>query len=114
MSTAETEPAAQEAPENGTADVKALKPTSLAELKRSRELTVPGPSGHIYRIRPMNLQRHALAGGFPASLREIAIRQALGQSAVSTAEDAIELTARAGELADYLDAVVLQVIVQPK
>lgn len=91
-----------------------LKPTSLAELKRSRELTVPGPSGHIYRIRPVNLQRHALAGGFPAALRELAVRQALGQAAISGADDTTELLERASELGDYMDAVVLQVIVAPK
>lgn len=90
-----------------------LKPTTLTQLKRTREIVCAGPSGHVYRVRPLNLQRHALAGGFPAQLRQIAIRQALGESSVSASSEDGELLERAEELREYLDEVVRQVIVEP-
>ena len=85
---------------------------SLEELRESLETVARAPSGYVYRVRRMNLQRHALAGGFPAKLRETAIRQALGQSAVADDDDN-DLGERALELAAYFDEVVRQVIIEP-
>ena len=56
--------------------------SSLADIRNSRAVTAPGPSGNTYRIRPLNMERYALAGGLPASLRELALKGAEGVAEV--------------------------------
>lgn len=89
------------------------KPTTLDALKRSRTLVAPGPSGNVYRIRPLNLERHALAGGLPANLRNIALQGARGIQRLFQGDD--EQVSQEGEaVRGYLDGLVKQVIVEPE
>lgn len=90
-----------------------LQPTTIEALEASRELVAAGPSGHVYRIRPLNMERHALAGGFPEHLRQIAL------GGVDDLDAALKRSGEgddgaAGELRDYLDNVVRQVVVSPE
>jgi hypothetical protein len=89
-----------------------LQPTTIEALEASRELVAPGPSGHVYRIRPLNMERHALAGGLPQTLRHVAL------GGVADVEKALNEAAgsddgSAGELREYLDGIVRQVVVEP-
>ena len=86
--------------------------SSLADIRNSRAVTAPGPSGLVYTLRPLNMERYALAGGLPASLRELALKGAEGVAEVlGGTQEVIE--ERGGELADYLDGLVRQVVVEP-
>ena len=89
------------------------KPTTLANLKRSREIVAPGPSSHVYKIRPLNLERHALAGGLPSSLRSIALAGAEGANRLFAGDDG-QLAEQGEEVRGYLDGLVRQVIVEPQ
>jgi hypothetical protein len=91
-----------------TVQTEMLVPVTLDELERSSEAVCRGPSGHVYRVRRVNLQRHVLEGGLPAGLREI------GMEHVATGLDLgnPELLMRP-EMRDYLDAIVRLVIVEP-
>ena len=85
---------------------------SLSDIRGQRNVTAPGPTGLVYRLRPLNMERYALAGGLPASLREIALKGAEGVADVLTGtQDVIE--ERGGELTGYLDGLVRQVVVEP-
>lgn len=86
--------------------------SSLDEIRQSRNVTAPGPSGLVYTLRPMNMERYALSGGLPASLRELALKGAQGVAEVlGGTQDVIE--DRGGEVASYLDGLVRQVVVAP-
>jgi len=51
-----------------------LRPSSRADLERKRKgVLATGPSGAVYRIRKVNLARHAEAGGMTAQLRRAAV-----------------------------------------
>ena len=89
------------------------KPATLAELQRSRELVVLAPSGNYIKVRPLNLERHALAGGLPAHLRQLAIEGAEGINKLFGAED--DAVSSEGEkVRDYLDKLVCDLIVEPE
>jgi hypothetical protein len=50
------------------------KPSSRDELERRRTgVLATGPSGSVYRIRKVNIQRQALEGTLPRELRELAL-----------------------------------------
>jgi hypothetical protein len=91
----------------------ALKPTSLADLKKNRTIVARGPSGNIYKIRPLNLERHALAGALPPALREIASKGADAVNELFVGADDDTLAEKGKEVREYLDELVRQVIVEP-
>lgn len=81
-------------------------------IRAARSVTAPGPSGVRYTIRPLNMERYALAGGLPASLRELALKGAEGlQEVLGGSHEMIE--ERGSEIADYLDGLVRQVVTDP-
>lgn len=88
------------------------KPTA-EEVKRAlaakRLIECVTPSGVEVTIRPINLERHALAGGLPARLKAIA------QGGVEAIDQAIQ-TATDGdpETLEYLDGLICQVFVSPE
>lgn len=102
-----------------------LVPTDLATLKGTREITCYGPSGNVYTIRPVNLERHALAGGLPAKLRALATQgaEALDKAiGFAESEDDDEIVspekkatrdAERAEILEYLDTIVRSLIVAP-
>ena len=87
-------------------------PVTLADMKRQREIVAEGPSGLVYRIRPMNLERYALAGNLPEQLRTIAVRGADGIDEL-LAGNRDELIEKGAESLAYMDKIVRQVIVEP-
>lgn len=108
-----------------------LTPTSVDDLTKSREITCYAPSGNVYTIRPINLERHALAGGLPAKLRAIAMN---GSTAIDkvigwneaegtlgddeddellSPEAKAERDSERGEILEYLDSLVRTLIVAP-
>lgn len=89
------------------------KVTTLAELQRTREIVALSPAGHSYKIRPLNIERHALAGDMPPALRKIAMQGASGVDAVLSGDEAEVLAEHGNELRAYLDRLVLQVLVEP-
>jgi hypothetical protein len=102
-----------------------LEPTPLSVLKANREITCYGPSGNVYTIRPVNLERHALAGGLPAKLRSLAMQgaqaldKAIGwddendEDEIVSPETRAERDAEKREVLDYLDKIVRTIIVAP-
>lgn len=86
---------------------------TLEELRRRRELVVPGPSGFVYRIRPLNLARHIMAGGLPERLRDVAIRAIVGESPFREDSTEEEKAERLRAAMEYRDELVRQVIVEP-
>jgi hypothetical protein len=110
-------PAQPPAAEPEPLDDEPATPVSLEELRQTSERICPGPSGFVYRVRSLNLQRHAFSGSFPASLQEIAIKQALGESVVRPEDEGQApsvLIARYADLGDYFDEIVRNVIVEPR
>lgn len=91
----------------------ALKPTTLDRLKKTRTVVAEGPSGNVYRLRPINLERYALSGAIPQPLRKIAREGAEGIDAVFSEENDSTLVAGGSEVRDFLDNLVRQVIVEP-
>lgn len=89
------------------------KPTTREELQEALEGTVaPGPSGRIYRVRALNLERHALSGGLPQRLRLVAMRgaDAVREQLKASDEDVAE---HGQPLKEYLDKIVCEVILEP-
>jgi len=89
------------------------KVSTLADMQRSREIVAEGPSGLVYKIRPLNLERHALAGSLPGQLRQIALKGASGVDEVLGSDEA-ELLTRGAEMRDALDDMVRSVVVEPE
>jgi hypothetical protein len=88
------------------------KIATLADIKKGRSIVATAPSGHAYRIRPLNMERYALAGGLPPQLRQMAMKGAEGINALLGADDEA-LEAHGSEARDYMDGLVRQVIVEP-
>lgn len=89
------------------------RPASVQELLAQRKgIECAGPSGNIYRLRPINLERHVLAGGLPARLRAIALEGAVGIARVFAADDS-KISEEGLEVRGYLDGLIRQVIVEP-
>jgi len=93
----------------------ATKPkiASLADLGKKREIVAPGPSGFTYRIRPLNLERHALSGGLPASLRAVAAKGSEGVNELLSAGSDEQIASDGSSVKSYLDSLVAAVIVEP-
>jgi hypothetical protein len=89
------------------------KIATLADMQRTREVVAEAPSGLVYRIRPLNLERYALTGAMPAQLRAIAMRGANGIDELLAGE-AAELLEHGDEVLAYMDSLVLQVVVEPE
>ena len=86
--------------------------STLDQLRGARSVAAVAPSGNTYEVRPLNMERYALAGALPASLRELALKGAEGLTEVlGGSQDMIE--SRGGEVVDYLDGLVRQVVVAP-
>lgn len=89
------------------------KVASVQQLLAQRKgIECPGPSGNVYRLRLINLERHVLAGGLPARLRAIALEGAVGIARVLAADDS-QISEEGLEVRGYLDGLVRQVIVEP-
>lgn len=99
--------------ETATQPASERRPITLDELRERQLLLATAPSGAVYRVRPLNLERHALAGGFPTALREVAIKQTLGVPVVREQDEGEELVGRAGRLSSYFDELVRTLIVDP-
>lgn len=90
-----------------------LKPTSLDELQRRRDgLTAPGPSGVVYKIKPLNLERHALNGGLPAKLRALALEGPEGLNRIFASDDGA-MNEHGHDVLEYLDGLVCEVVQEP-
>lgn len=91
-----------------------FQPDSREELERRRHgVIAQGPSGAVYRIRAINLQRHALSGGLPERLRQLAMQGARGLNRILAAAD--EEVNEVGEtVRDYMDNLVLATIMEPE
>jgi hypothetical protein len=77
-------------------------------LRLKRTIECVTPSGVEVVIRPVNLERHALAGGLPAKLKAIA------QGGVEAIDKAIEqATSGDPETLEYLDGLVCEVFITP-
>lgn len=100
-------------PGSGSSRPQHGSPVTLAELRERRELVVPGPSGFVYRIRPLNLGRHIMAGGLPERLRDVAIRAIVGESPFREDSTDEEKAERLRAAMEYRDALVRHVIVEP-
>lgn len=92
----------------------ALRPSSRKELEQFRKGVVAvGPSGSAYRVRQLNPQRHILTGGLPMRLRNLAkMNDKEISGAVMGAEKEGQSDDARGML-EYMDNVVLAVIMEP-
>jgi hypothetical protein len=90
------------------------KTATLAELQRTREIVALSPAGHTYKIRPLNIERHALAGHLPAALRALAMKGEAAKAIDGVLEGPeAELLEHGDEMNAYLDGLVRQVLVEP-
>lgn len=92
-----------------------LRPSSRDELEQLREgKVVTAPSGARYRIRRINLERHALSGGLPASLVQVAMegQEAIGKLFEQIAQGDSNADRRETVLG-YLDRLVLATVIDP-
>lgn len=87
---------------------------SKDDLRATRTAVVVAPSGHAYRIRPLNLERHALSGSLPGRLRQVALRGADAVDELFRTDDENQMSEHGREVRTYLDGLVLQVIVEPE
>jgi hypothetical protein len=114
-----SEPIERENPQHGgekrrSSENGARRPTSKAELKRHRQTTAPGPTGFVYTVRAPLLERHALAGGFPARLRKLAMAGQEGLAEVFATEDEDEFREQSEGMIEYFDELVRTTIVEPE
>lgn len=100
---------------------RAPKPATREELEQRRNgKLVRAPSGTHYRIRQLNLERHALSGGLPADLIKVALGGAeeigrlFAQMASTDGEEEPEVAASRASTREYLDEIVLAQLVEPK
>jgi hypothetical protein len=90
------------------------QPSSREDLEQRRHgVVAAGPSGNIYRVRQPNLQRHALTGGLPLKLRQMAMAGAQGVNRMFAGDDGA-LSEEGEETRQYLDRLVLAVIIEPE
>lgn len=96
-------------------------PSTREELEAKRNgVVATGPSGARYRIRPVNPERHALAGGLPTELRKVAMQVANGgdplraaaRELVESGEEELKLIQDAAMA--YNDQLVLAAVVEPE
>jgi hypothetical protein len=95
-----------------------LQPTSLEQLEASRAGKLArAPSGNVYRLRQINLERFALAGGLPPLIAHIATE---GQDAVNAMFEAMakkettpEEREANQEIVGFLDRLVLNSVKEP-
>lgn len=90
------------------------KVATLADLAKARSVIAPGPSGLVYHVRPLNLERHALAGGLPANLRSIALQGAQAVNDLFDPKGADALAEHGSDVKAYLDRLVADVLVEPE
>jgi hypothetical protein len=101
----------------------AVKAATLAEWQARRELLVTLPSGVRVKIRPINIERQALAGGLPRGLRRLAA-QSRGSAGLNAVLDRVlldedgdgdgQLDELIGEQRIYLDNLLRQMVVEPE
>jgi hypothetical protein len=90
------------------------KAVTVEELRARRTLYATMPSGAVVRIRPPNMELHALSGGLPSRLRHLTgesgaeLNRRLSQEAQNEKEDEAALATR-----DYLVEIVRNTIVEP-
>jgi len=94
-----------------------LVASSRDDLERKRKgILAKGPSGAVYRLRQINLERHALSGGLPAALIQVALE---GQQAIGKLFEDMAAEQAAGEggnnapVREYLDNLVLASVMEP-
>lgn len=88
-----------------------LPEPSRQALQERKPPIVRGPSGATYRLRKVNLERHALGGGLPVKLRRAAMEGVKGLEAILGDEETDG--SAVNETRDYLDSLVLATIVEP-
>lgn len=89
------------------------KITPLADLKKKREIVALTPAGNYFKIRPINLERHALSGGLPARLRAAAMKGQDGVNELLSTGDDDRLSSEGEGVREYLDLLVAETIVEP-
>lgn len=91
----------------------ATKTKDLTKKERMRRrraaIECLSPGGEMLTIQPPNIERHALSGGLPARLKEIA---AAGVSGIDKAIE--EATDGDPEMLTYLDGIVCRSLVDPQ
>jgi len=113
-------PTRAERPEELEQLVPTLEVSSRSELEGRRTgIIARAPSGVVYRIRQINFERHALAGGLPGSLLQYVLEGKEGMKQLF--EDIAEQQASPEEvseehrpLLEYLDRVVLASVIEPE
>lgn len=90
-----------------------LPEPSRAQLEKRTPPIVRGPSGATYRVRKVNLERHALSGGLPVGLKRAAMEGVKGLEKLLETETS-ESDEASHETRDYLDELVLATIIEPK
>jgi hypothetical protein len=105
---------------SGAPRERAAKATSLADLKKSREILATAPSGAVLKIRPLNAEHHALNGGLPAHLVSLALggEEKIDETLKSIAsKDDEDVTPEEREeraaISGYLDGIVRTMILEP-
>jgi hypothetical protein len=89
-------------------------PSTREELERKREgVVATAPSGARFRIRAVPLLRHALAGGLPQKLRQLALDGNRGITKLLAGSDE-QIKDGGAQILDYMDEVVLASIMEPE
>lgn len=96
-----------------------LQPTSREQLEANRNGKLArAPSGNVYRLRQINLQRFALAGGLPPMIAHIAVegRDALNAlfEAMAKPEQTAEERKANEEIVGFLDRLVCGCLIEPQ
>lgn len=99
----------------------AVPPTLTASSREALEerrngKVVIAPSGERYRIRQLNLERHALSGGLPAVLVQIAMegQAAIGKMFTQIGAGETVNGEEAAAVRDYLDELVVASVIEPR
>jgi hypothetical protein len=97
-----------------------LRPSSREELERKRSgVIATGPSGTVYRIRKINLERQAFGGSLPRELKQLALSVAAKSDGRNPAAvlagqlDADKLAELMDEQKGYNDRLVLATVIEP-
>lgn len=77
-------------------------------MKQGRTVKCLTPAGFEVTLRPPNMEQHALAGGLPSRLREMAMKgvTAIDEAMTQAVEGDIEMLG-------YLDGIVARIFVDP-
>lgn len=83
--------------------------TTKERMRKGRTVRCTSPAGHPVELRPPNMEQHALSGGLPSRLRELAMKgvTAIDEAMTQAVEGDIEMLG-------YLDGIVARIFVDPQ